>query len=227
MNRTPISRSACSLLRICRISAWVVTSSAVVGSSQSSSFGSTVSAPAIMTRCSMPPESSCGYCRKCRSASSSPTARSSSTRLGASAVCGPAVVEPQRLGEEVTHPPDRVDAGARVLEDHRDLGATQLEESVARWRPRPRSPRRARCPRPRSASGQSPSTDPGGHRLARSRLAHQPDHLAGRRPRSDTSSRIGRSARPGRRRDRSWISSSAAIRGPVPRSGRRAPRRRR
>ena len=42
------------------ISACVVTSSAVVGSSQTSSRGELVSAPAIMTRCSIPPESSCG-----------------------------------------------------------------------------------------------------------------------------------------------------------------------
>ena len=50
-----------------RISACVVTSSAVVGSSQMSRRGELVSAPAIMTRCSIPPESSCGYWRRCSS----------------------------------------------------------------------------------------------------------------------------------------------------------------
>ena len=41
--------------------AWIVTSSAVVGSSAISSFGSQASAIAIITRCRMPPESWCGY----------------------------------------------------------------------------------------------------------------------------------------------------------------------
>ena len=40
--------------------AWMLTSSALVGSSRMSSGGSWVSAVAIMTRCFMPPESSCG-----------------------------------------------------------------------------------------------------------------------------------------------------------------------
>ena len=43
-----------------RIWSWIVTSSAVVGSSQRISFGSADSAIAIITRCRMPPESSCG-----------------------------------------------------------------------------------------------------------------------------------------------------------------------
>ena len=123
---------ACSRRRIPRISAWVVTSRAVVGSSHSRSFGSTVRAPAIITRCSMPPESSCGYCRRCRSASSSPTARSSSTARVARPVALPAVVEAQRLGEEVADPADRVDARPRVLEDHRDLGPAQRQQPSSR-----------------------------------------------------------------------------------------------
>ena len=40
-----------------RICAWMVTSSAVVGSSAMISFGSHASAMAIMMRCRMPPES--------------------------------------------------------------------------------------------------------------------------------------------------------------------------
>ena len=46
-----------------RICAWIVTSSAVVGSSAISSFGLQASAIAIITRCRMPPESWCGYSR--------------------------------------------------------------------------------------------------------------------------------------------------------------------
>ena len=46
-----------------RICAWIVTSSAVVGSSAISSFGLQASAIAIITRWRMPPESWCGYSR--------------------------------------------------------------------------------------------------------------------------------------------------------------------
>ena len=44
-----------------RICFWIVTSSAVVGSSAISSLGSQASAMAIMTRCRIPPENWCGY----------------------------------------------------------------------------------------------------------------------------------------------------------------------
>ena len=43
-----------------RISAWTVTSRAVVGSSAISSFGLPVRASAMQTRCAMPPDSWCG-----------------------------------------------------------------------------------------------------------------------------------------------------------------------
>ena len=43
------------------ICAWMVTSSAVVGSSAMSSLGWQHSAMAIITRWRMPPDSSCGY----------------------------------------------------------------------------------------------------------------------------------------------------------------------
>ena len=48
-------------LRSCRICAWIVTSSAVVGSSAINSRGWQHSAIAIMTRCLIPPENSWGY----------------------------------------------------------------------------------------------------------------------------------------------------------------------
>ena len=55
-----ISATPSRFVRLCinsRICAWIVTSSAVVGSSAMISFGSQASAIAIMTRCRMPPES--------------------------------------------------------------------------------------------------------------------------------------------------------------------------
>ena len=61
-----------------RIWAWMVTSSAVVGSSAMSRSGSQASAMAIITRWAMPPESSCGNDLSRRSGSGMPTIRSSS-----------------------------------------------------------------------------------------------------------------------------------------------------
>ena len=55
-----VSRSATSAFSTSRICAWIVTSSAVVGSSAISSFGSQASAIAIITRCRIPPENWCG-----------------------------------------------------------------------------------------------------------------------------------------------------------------------
>src|ERR671935_64830 len=56
-----------------RICAWIVTSSAVVGSSAIKSRGLQASAMAIITRWRMPPESWCGYSRTRRRASGMPT----------------------------------------------------------------------------------------------------------------------------------------------------------
>ena len=60
MRTSAVSRSLTSSRRRSRICAWIVTSSAVVGSSAIRSFGSQASAIAIITRCRMPPENWCG-----------------------------------------------------------------------------------------------------------------------------------------------------------------------
>ena len=60
MTTTAVSNSLCSRSISSRICAWTVTSSAVVGSSAISSFGSLASAIAIIARWRMPPENSCG-----------------------------------------------------------------------------------------------------------------------------------------------------------------------
>ena len=65
--------------RISTISAWMVTSSAVVGSSAISRSGSFAMAIAITTRWRMPPDSSCGYCSRRRSGIGIATRRKSST----------------------------------------------------------------------------------------------------------------------------------------------------
>ena len=61
ISRTAMPYSRCSLRIRSRICAWIVTSSAVVGSSAISRRGLPASAMAIITRWRMPPESSCGY----------------------------------------------------------------------------------------------------------------------------------------------------------------------
>ena len=60
MRMSPICRSSHSRASMSMICAWMVTSSAVVGSSAMSRSGSRAIAMAIITRCRMPPENWCG-----------------------------------------------------------------------------------------------------------------------------------------------------------------------
>ena len=78
MNMTAASVSRLTTRSKSRISAWIVTSSAVVGSSAMMTLGWFAIAMAIMTRCRIPPENSCGYWSKRLSASLIPTLSSSS-----------------------------------------------------------------------------------------------------------------------------------------------------
>src|SRR5215831_718621 len=88
-----------------RICFWIVTSSAVVGSSAISSLGSQASAIAIMTRCRIPPENWCGYSLRRSLGRGSPTRPSTSAARSiacsfdtsrwsctASAICFPTVI---------------------------------------------------------------------------------------------------------------------------------------
>ena len=115
-----------------RICAWIVTSSAVVGSSAMSSSGSQASAMAIMTRCAMPPDSSCGNALSRRCGSGMPTIRRSSRArasatlpfmfrwiLSTSSICLPTSA-------------DRVERRRRLLEDHRDPVAADLAHLLVR-----------------------------------------------------------------------------------------------
>ena len=76
ISRTDMLLSRCSLRTSSRICAWIVTSSAVVGSSAIRRRGLPASAMAIITRWRMPPESSCGYASIWRSGSGISTRRS-------------------------------------------------------------------------------------------------------------------------------------------------------
>ena len=76
MNRYATSLSACSSASRLRIAAWTETSSADVGSSQTTTFGSPANARAIATRCFNPPESSDGGRRISRTSKRTEWARS-------------------------------------------------------------------------------------------------------------------------------------------------------
>ena len=95
----------------------------LVGSSASTTFGSTASARAMATRCRCPPESWCGYL--------------SATLSGGVQAHGPQelvdtfvehpprhdVVEQQRPGQMVADRLDRIEGRERILEDDLNLGA--------------------------------------------------------------------------------------------------------
>ena len=151
-----------------RIWAWIVTSSAVVGSSAISSFGSQASAMAIITRWRMPPENWCGIVveaargRGCRPA---PAARWRA--------CGACVLELEvyleRLGELPIDGEHRVQRRHRVLEDHGDPVAADLAHLVF-----------AELRRSSPSKGSRPTDAPGGLGMSRMResaltLLPQPD----------------------------------------------------
>jgi len=80
-----------------------------------------------MIRCSRPPESWCGYCRK-------PAASVRDADLGEQ-VDGPLAgsrrldaLSEHRLEQEVAVAADRIDVGARVLVDHADLVCAQVPQ---------------------------------------------------------------------------------------------------
>ena len=102
--------------------AWIVTSSAVVGSSAISRSGSLAIDIAIIARCRMPPEYSCGYWSTRCSGFGMPTMSSSSMHpLVDARRVDRSLVHRDRLGDLVADLVHRVQRGERVLEDHRDL----------------------------------------------------------------------------------------------------------
>ena len=114
-----MKRSVCWSCSRLRISAWTVTSSAVVGSSANSRRGPQARARAIITRWRMPPDSWCGYSSKRRSASGMLTERSSVTARDLRLAAAHLEVQAQRLGDLLADRHDRVERADRVLEDHR------------------------------------------------------------------------------------------------------------
>ena len=219
MKRTAKPRSRFRSWTCCRISRCTTTSSAVVGSSMIKSSGPSASAIAMITRCRMPPESSCGNAR--RRLRSMPTTSSSSPARASDARLRDALVRAHHVDELVADAHHRVERVHRALEDHRDVrqrkrrscSALQLHEILAleedaaardvrrraqdlhdrvRDRASCRSPTRprARRPRRRGSSGRCRRPPARGARRRRSRPS---------RPRSSTSASPSRRLRRSRR----------------------------
>ena len=95
---------------------------------------------AIITRCSRPPDSSCGYCSSRRSPSSMPTSRSASHRAAAAPRRAGTPCSAQRLGHEVADPRgpgSRARAGpGRSSRPARGSGAARRRAARARRRRR-------------------------------------------------------------------------------------------
>ncbi len=142
-----------------------------------SSFGRSTSASAIMIRCRMPPENSCGYWPK-RVGGMPIRPSVSSERRRASASRQLRLVLLERLREVLLDPHQRIQPRHRLLEDQAELGPAQppqlgrrQPDEVAALVERPRRPRarrrgsRPRMPRPsvdlpQPDSPTSPSTSP-------------------------------------------------------------------
>ena len=159
-----------------RICSWIVTSSAVVGSSAMSSLGSQASAIAIITRWRMPPESWCGYSStRSRGRGQAdqvehldrPLARSSlldlAVRGTASATCLPTVTS----GSATTSGP------GRSSRSRRRASCALLRPQLGSSRP-PSWIEPPRC----GPVGQQPHDRQRGHGLAAAGLADDAERLA-------------------------------------------------
>ena len=104
------------------IPAWTVTSSAVVGSSATRSFGRHASATAMAIRCRIPPENWCGKARSALGIRDPYLPQGLDGQLG----CGPtseAEMQAHVLGELRSDGQHRMQGGHGILEDHRKVAA--------------------------------------------------------------------------------------------------------
>ena len=162
-----------------RICAWMVTSSAVVGSSAISSLGLQARPMAIITRWRMPPDSWWGYCASRLSGSVMPTSVSSSMARARAAAS--VIFRWMSSGSMICRP----------------MRSTGLSEVIGSWKimamSRPRSwrissserfssswPSKRMLPSDARGAGRQQAHDgQRGDRLARARLADDGHHLAG------------------------------------------------
>ena len=177
MNRIARCRSRRSSSRMATISAWIVTSSAVVGSSAIRSSGSAASAPAIMTRWSIPPESSSGYDRCVRSGSLMPTSAEELERPVPGSCRGPSRRAPgaPRRCDRRSGTGDRCAPAGPGRSSPRDARGARAGPRVET---QDLDPVEDHAPGQARAGRQQAENRPGGHRLAAAGLADEADHLA-------------------------------------------------
>ena len=178
---------------------------------------------AIMTRCSMPPDSSAGIWWNTCSGWCRPTAVNSSTERCLRGPAGQAQLHPQHLGQLVAHGDRRVQVGGRVLEHRTHVAAVHALPAAPGQGGQVVPGERHRPLVDGDAGGQHAERGPAGQRLAAAGLPHQPDDLPGPDAQRDAadgggrpvctlmcrSSRRSRSAAPARTR-----SGPGAVAGP-------------
>ncbi len=162
-----------------RICAWIVTSSAVVGSSAMSSRGRQASAIAISARCRIPPESWCGYSLSRRLGSGMPTDLSSPSASTLAALPLHPAVPLQHLGDLQPDRDHRVQRGERVLEDHAHVAAAAVPHLPVGEPQQVGALERHLAGDRVAALGQQPHDRQRRHGLAATGLADQADGLAG------------------------------------------------
>ena len=144
-----------------RMPAWMVTSSAVVGSSAISTFGSQATAIAIITRWRMPPDSWCGYSSIRRARRRDPDELEQLDARGRAPPCGDSP-RWRRSTSPICRPTvnDRVQRGHRLLEDERDLAAAHAaQRSLVGGRAGRGPSKRDRAADSAPSAGSSPSID--------------------------------------------------------------------
>ena len=204
-----------------RIWAWMVTSSAVVGSSARRTAGFPASAIAIMIRWHMPPDSSNGYWSSRRSGSAMPTASSMSRARARASRTPEPLVSQDGLDDLIADGHERVEGGGRLLEDDGEALAAKAahlrlgegDEVV---------PLEADASAHRAGDGREQAHDrERGHRLAAAAFADQRQDLPGVQLEADAVDHAGGADRHGEALDGEDGGASARN----PRSARGAGRR--
>ena len=171
--------SACRRFSSFRYCSWMVTSSAVVGSSAISTSGSPLMAMAPTTRCFMPPLIWCGYWPMRCSGAAISTRRSAATASFMISARGARLRRSDRLAQLVADREHRIERGLRVLQHHRDapaadlahLGRRALQDVLA-------AQQHLALDGARAALGQQAHQRQRRQALAAARFAHQAQHLA-------------------------------------------------
>ena len=185
------SRRSARMLRIC---ASTMTSSEVVGSSAIRSFGRSTRASAIMIRCRIPPENSCGYWRnRVGGMPIPPSVSSERRRIGA--VVELRLVLLEGLAEVVLDAHERVQPRHRLLEDEPEVGPAEPAQLPCPRGRRGSLPPYSTSPSDTAPSGRRPDDAAAERRLPAPGLPDEPEHLAGLDLERDPVDRLHRAAR--------------------------------